>query len=68
MQLYIPKYSEPLTSYLSIIQLYHLNLMYSELESKIPYMEGVKFLLAGIIEICPETYFENMSTEFLPSN
>ena len=46
MKLYIPKYSELLTSYFSIIQFCPPDLMCSELSSKFPYIEGVKFLLS----------------------
>ena len=44
MKLYIPKYSELLTSYLSIIQLLPPSLMYPSFNRKFPYMESVKFL------------------------
>ena len=68
MKLYIPKYSELLTSYFSIVQLCPPNLMYSELQSKFPLWEVQCSYLAGIIEISQEIYLKKISTQFLASN
>ena len=60
MKFYKPKYSETLTSYLSKIKLCPPNLIYSELYSKFPYMESVKFLLGRNHQNLSRNIFEKL--------